>query len=61
MSFTNNSSNDSLGCPPRPRMPVKKYVNIPSEKYIYVHKYVYICVYTYLCKMDECRSYAGLS
>ena len=39
----------------------KKYVNIPSEKYIYVHKYVYICVYTYLCKMDEHRSYAGLS
>ena len=38
-----------------------KYVNIPSEKYIYVHKYVYICVYTYLCKMDEHRSYAGLS
>ena len=40
---------------------VKKYVNIPSEKYIYVHKYVYICVYTDLCKMDEHRSYAGLS
>ena len=40
---------------------VKKYVNIPSGKYIYVHKYVYICVYTYLCKMDEYRSYAGLS
>ena len=40
---------------------VKKYVNIPSEKYIYVHKYVYICVYTYLCKMDEYRSYNGLS
>ena len=40
---------------------VKKNVNIPSEKYIYVHKYVYICVYTYLCKMDEYRSYAGLS
>ena len=39
----------------------KKYVNIPSEKYIYVHKYVYICVYTDLCKMDERRSYAGLS
>ena len=39
----------------------EKYVNIPSEKYIYVHKYVYICVYTYLCKMDENRSYAGLS
>ena len=39
----------------------KKYVNIPSEKYIYVHKYVYICVYTYLCKMDEYRSYNGLS
>ena len=39
----------------------KKNVNIPSEKYIYVHKYVYICVYTYLCKMDEHRSYAGLS
>ena len=39
----------------------EKYVNIPSEKYIYVHKYVYICVYTYLCKMDEHRSYAGLS
>ena len=39
----------------------KKYVNIPSEKYIYVHKYVYICVFTYLCKMDEYRSYAGLS
>ena len=39
----------------------KKYVNIPSEKYIYVHKYVYICVYTYLCKMDEHRSYGGLS
>ena len=43
------------------RLWVKKYVNIPSEKYIYVHKYVYICVYTYLCKMDEYRSYAGLS
>ena len=40
---------------------MQKYVNIPSEKYIYVHKYVYICVYTYLCKMDEYRSYAGLS
>ena len=40
---------------------VKQNVNIPSEKYIYVHKYVYICVYTYLCKMDEYRSYAGLS
>ena len=39
----------------------EKYVNIPSEKYIYVDKYVYICVYTYLCKMDESRSYAGLS
>ena len=39
----------------------EKYVNIPSEKYIYVHKYMYICVYTYLCKMDEYRSYAGLS
>ena len=26
----------------------EKYVNIPSEKYIYVQKYVYICVYTYL-------------
>ena len=39
----------------------KKYVNIPSGKYIYVHKYVYICVYTYLCKMDEYRYYAGLS
>ena len=23
----------------------EKYVNIPSEKYIYVHKYVYIYVY----------------
>ena len=42
-------------------MPPKKYVNIPSGKYIYVHKYVYICVYTYLCKMDENRSYAGLT
>ena len=40
---------------------VKKYVNIPSGKYIYVHKYVYICVYTYLCKMDEYRYNAGLS
>ena len=39
----------------------QKYINIPSEKYIYVHKYVYICVYTYLCKMDEYRYYAGLS
>ena len=39
----------------------QKYVNIPSEKYIYVHKYVYICVYTYLCKMDEYRHTAGLS
>ena len=39
----------------------EKYINIPSEKYIYVHIYVYICVYTYLCKMDEYRSYAGLS
>ena len=38
-----------------------KYINIPSEKYIYVHTYVYICVYTYLCKMDEYRYYAGLS
>ena len=28
----------------------EKYVNITSEKYIYVHKYVCICVYTYLCK-----------
>ena len=41
--------------------PHKKYVNIPSGKYIYVHKYVYICVYTYLCKMDEYRYNAGLS
>ena len=40
---------------------VKKYVNIPSEKYFYVHIYVCICVYTYLCKMDEYRSYASLS
>ena len=39
----------------------QKYVNIPSEKYFYVHIYVCICVYTYLCKMDERRSYAGLS
>ena len=39
----------------------KKYVNIPSGKYIYVHKYVYICVYTYLCNMDEYRYNAGLS
>ena len=39
----------------------KKYVNIPSGKYIYVHKYVYICVYTYLCKMDKYRHNAGLS
>ena len=39
----------------------KKYINIPSGKYIYVHKYVYICVYTYLCKMDEYRYNAGLS
>ena len=39
----------------------EKYINIPSEKYIYVHKYVYICVYTYLCKMDEYRYNAGLS
>ena len=38
-----------------------KYVNIPSEKYFYVHIYVCICVYTYLCKMDEYRSYASLS
>ena len=44
-----------------PECPPEKYVNIPSGKYIYVHKYVYICVYTYLCKMDENRSYAGLS
>ena len=41
--------------------PPKKYINIPSEKYIYVHKYVYICVYTYLCKMDEYRSHTILS
>ena len=41
--------------------PKKKYTNIPSGKYIYVHKYVYICVYTYLCKMDEYRYNAGLS
>ena len=40
---------------------MKKYINIPSEKYIYVHVIVYICVYTYLCKMDEYRSFAGLS
>ena len=39
----------------------EKYVNIPSEKYIYVHIYVCICVNTYLCKMDERRSYASLS
>ena len=39
----------------------QKYVNIPSEKYFYVHIYVCICVYTYLCKMDEYRSYASLS
>ena len=38
----------------------EKYINIPSEKYIYVHIHVYICVYTYLCKMDEYRSYGGL-
>ena len=43
------------------RLLTQKYINIPSEKYIYVHKYVYICVYTYLCKMDEYRYYAGLS
>ena len=43
------------------KIQVKTYVNIPSGKYIYVHKYVYICVYTYLCKMDENRSYAGLT
>ena len=41
--------------------PREKYVNIPSEKYFYVHIYVCICVYTYLCKMDEYRFYAGLS
>ena len=41
--------------------PTQKYVNIPSEKYFYVHIYVCICVYTYLCKMDEYRSYASLS
>ena len=39
----------------------EKYVNIPSEKYIYVHIYVCICEYTYLCKMDERRSFASLS
>ena len=39
----------------------EKYVNIPSEKYFYVHIYACICVYTYLCKMDEYRSYGGLS
>ena len=39
----------------------EKYINIPSEKYIYVHIYVYICVYTYLCKMDEYRSHTILS
>ena len=39
----------------------EKYVNIPSEKYIYVHIYVCICVYKYLCKMDERRSFASLS
>ena len=66
---------------------VKKYINIPSEKYIYM--YMYMCIYVYihtyvkwmstslmlaclkngwapvLCwlvlKMDEYRSYAGLS
>ena len=41
--------------------PCEKYINIPSEKYIYVHIYVYICVYTYLCKMDEYRSHTILS
>ena len=41
------------------RKHVKKYVNIPSEKYFYVHIYVCICVNTYLCKMDERRSYAA--
>ena len=46
---------DRFNCVP------KKYINIPSGKYIYVHKYVYICVYTYLCKMDEYRYNAGLS
>ena len=84
-------SRPSPWCRSAPRGPrgalVKKYVNIPSEKYIYVH--IYMCVYVYihtyvkwmsaglvpachengwvlvLCwlviKMDEYRSYAGLS
>ena len=47
--------------PARQREAGKKYVNIPSGKYIYVHTYECICVYTYLCKMDERRSYACLS
>ena len=28
------------------KVPPKKYVNIPSEKYIYVH--IYMCVYVYI-------------
>ena len=46
-----------------PECPPEKYVNLfLGSIYMYiVHKYVYICVYTYLCKMDENRSYAGLS
>ena len=56
-----DSELESDPSPSKIEMPHKKYINIPSEKYIYVHKYVYICVYTYLCKMDEYRYYAGLS
>ena len=64
ISFCSEKAGTPTLCPVVPA-PIwilgKKYVNIPSEKYIYVHKYVYICVFTYLCKMDEHRSYAGLS
>ena len=51
----------SIWIRPQKNVSHKKYVNIPSEKYFYVHIYVCICVYTYLCKMDERRSYASLS
>ena len=45
----------------------EKYINIPSEKYVYIYMYiyiymcVYICVFTYPCKMHEYRYDAVLS
>ena len=41
MHFANGFSMDHSSVEPQ-----GKYINIPSEKYIYVRIYVYICVFT---------------